>query len=515
MSPLTFILGVPLLAAVVMLFLPRNLRFLARLIALAATGLSMLAAFYVFAKFQAGAETYQFVQKVEWIDALGISYYVGVDGINVGLVLMGAIVAFAAACVSWEIKDREKEFYVLLLLMSGGILGAFASLDLFFFYFFHELALVPTFIMIGVWGKGTERNYAAFKMTLYLSLGALIALLGLIVLYVQSGANTFDIVALTAHIKAKPLPAAIQSIIFPLLLFGFGILVSLWPFHTWAPIGYGSAPTATSMLHAGVLKKFGLYGLIRVALPLLPDALNSGSIFGPGWLDILVFLCLGNILFCGLVAIRQKNLNLLIGNSSVAHMGFIFLGIASLTLVGITGAVVIMVAHGLLAALTFAVSGYLYQQTRTLEIDKMGGLLRAVPFIGAAMIMAMMAGCGLPGFANFVGEAMVFFGAWKAYPVATAFACWGGLVIGAVYMLRAIRNILHGELVADFKNITDAATPWRKLPFVVLIATLLWFGFVPGSLTEKIKPDAEKIVQMAKPPGATETGDTTKTASAH
>lgn len=504
MSPLTFILGVPLLAAVVLLFLPRNLRFLARLIALAATGISMVAAIYLFAKFQTGAETYQFVQKVDWIDSLGISYHVGVDGINIGLVLMAAIVAFAATCVSWEIKEREKEFYVLLMLMSGGIIGAFASLDLFFFYFFHELALVPTFIMIGVWGKGTERNYAAFKMTLYLSVGALIALLGLIVLYVQSGANTFDIVALTAHLKAKPLPAAIQSVIFPLLLFGFGILVSLWPFHTWAPTGYGSAPTATSMLHAGVLKKFGLYGLIRVALPLLPDALNSGSIFGPGWLDILVFLCLGNILFCGLVAIRQKNLNLLIGNSSVAHMGFIFLGIASLSLVGITGAIVIMVAHGLLAALTFAISGYLYQQTRTLEIEKMGGLLRAVPFIGAAMIMAMMAGCGLPGFANFVGEAMVFFGAWGTYPTATAFACWGGLVIGAVYMLRAIRNILHGPLVEDFKNISDAASPWRKLPFVILIASLLWFGFVPGSLTEKIKPDAEKIVkatQISKPAG--------------
>ncbi len=211
------------------------------------------------------------------------------------------------------------------------------------------------------------------------------------------------------------------------------------------------------------------------------------------------------------MAIRQKNLNLLIGNSSVAHMGFIFLGIASLSLVGITGAVVVMVAHGLLAALTFAISGYLYQQTKTLEIEKMGGLLRAIPFVGAAMIMAMMAGCGLPGFANFVGEAMIFFGAWKAYPVATALACWGGLVIGAVYMLRAIRNILHGCLVDEFKHIGDATSFWRKVPFVLLIASLLWFGFVPGSLTEKIKPAAEKIVSMAKPPG---TPDTAKRASA-
>lgn len=499
MSLLTYIVAVPLLAALGLVFVPRNYRVIFRGVALLATAISMILAFNVFANFNSAQGGYQFEEQMEWLPSVGISYHVGVDGINVGLLLMGAIVAFAATCVSWEIKQRDKEYYVLLLLMSGGILGAFASLDLFFFYFFHELALVPTFIMIGLWGKGPDRNYATFKMTLYLSLGALIALIGLIMLYVQAGAQTFDIVRLTQQLRVQPLPIAIQSTIFPLLLFGFGILVSLWPFHTWAPVGYGSAPTATSMLHAGVLKKFGLYGLIRVALPLLPDGLNGGSIFGPGWLDILVFLCLGNILYCGLVAIRQKNLNLLIGNSSVAHMGFIFLGIASLTLVGITGAVVVMVAHGLLAALTFAISGYLYQQTKTLEIEKMGGLLRAVPFVGAAMIMAMMAGCGLPGFANFVGEAMIFFGAWKAYPTATMLACWGGLVIGAVYMLRAIRNVLHGQLVEDFKNIADATSLWRKIPFVLLIATLLWFGFVPGSLTEKIKPAAQKIVDMAKP----------------
>jgi NADH-quinone oxidoreductase subunit M len=211
---------------------------------------------------------------------------VGVDGINVGLVLLGAIVAFTATCVSWDIQDREKEFYILLLIMAGGILGAFASLDLFFFFFFHELALVPTFIMIGVWGRGEQKNYATFQITLYLSLGALLALAGLIALYLQSGAGTFDIPKLTEHVKNNPLSIDSQHFIFPLLLFGFGILVSLWPFHSWAPLGYGSAPTATAMLHAGVLKKFGLYGLIRVALPMMPEGAQS-------WMQILAWLCLG------------------------------------------------------------------------------------------------------------------------------------------------------------------------------------------------------------------------------
>ena len=252
--------------------MPRTFRPVLRGAAVLATFISALLALKMFLQFKTGAPGYQFEQQVPWVDALGISYHVGVDGINIGLILMGAIVAFAAACVSWEIKEREKEFYILLLVMTGGILGAFASLDLFFFYFFHELALVPTFIMIGVWGRGEQKNYATFQITLYLSIGALIALVGLIALYVQSGAGTFDIPKLAEHLRQNPLSLSAQNLIFPLLLFGFGILVSLWPFHTWAPLGYSSAPTATAMLHAGVLKKFGLYGLIRVALPLLPDA---------------------------------------------------------------------------------------------------------------------------------------------------------------------------------------------------------------------------------------------------
>jgi NADH:ubiquinone oxidoreductase subunit 5 (subunit L)/multisubunit Na+/H+ antiporter MnhA subunit len=205
-------------------------------------------------------------------------------------------------------------------------------------------------------------------------------------------------------------------------------------------------------------------------------------------------LCLGNILYCGLVAIRQKDLNLLIGNSSVAHMGFVFLGIASFSLVGVTGAVVVMIAHGFLAALTFGVSGYLYQQTKSLDMTRMGGLLQRLPFVGAALIMAMLAGCGVPGFANFVGEAMVFFGSWKALPLVTGLAVWGGLIIGAVYMLRAIRNILHGPVSAECAGVADAPHAWRRLPFVLLLAALLVFGFFPGLLTEKIAPSARGIL---------------------
>ena len=491
MSILTYIAGWPLLAALALVVVPRNYRVIIRFIALLGTFLSMVLAIKMFCQFVPNFDGYQFTEEHAWVESLGISYHVGVDGLNVGLILMGAIVAFAAACCSWEIQSREKEFYILLLLMTGGILGAFASLDLFFFYFLHELALVPTFIMIGVWGRGERKNYATFQITLYLSIGALIALIGLIALYVQSGANTFDIPKLIEHAKANPLAVNAQNFIFPLLLFGFGILVSLWPFHSWAPLGYSAAPSPTAMLHAGVLKKFGLYGLIRIALPLMPQAAH-------GWMNFLAWLCLGNILYVGWVAMKQKDLNLLIGNSSVAHMGFIFLGIASLNLIGITGAVLIMIAHGFLAALTFALSGYIYQKTGTLEMSRLGGLCRQIPFIGTALLMAAMAGCGLPGFANFVGEVTVFFGAWKVFPLVTGLALWGALLIGALYMLRAVRNILHGPLPEKWNSVPDAGL-WRKLPYALLLASLFVFGIWPRLLTEKITPDAQKIVAMANP----------------
>jgi NADH-quinone oxidoreductase subunit M len=354
--------------------------------------------------------------------------------------------------------------------------------------------------MIGVWGRGERKNYATFQITLYLSIGALIALIGLIALYLQVPADvrTFDIPTLTKYFTEHTMSHSGQMLVFPLLLLGFGILVSLWPFHTWAPLGYGSAPSATAMLHAGVLKKFGLYGLIRIAIPFCPEVARMH-------LQFIAWLALGNVLYVGWVAMKQKNLNLLIGNSSVAHMGMIFLGIASLNLIGVTGAVVIMIAHGFLAALTFGLSGYIYNQTGTLEMSELGGLAKKLRFIGVALTMAALAGCGLPGFLNFVGEVTVFFGAWQKPELraVTVLAVWGALIVGAVYMLRAVRAVLHGTDGTAETNVGDA-NAWRKVPHLVLLGSLLVFGFFPKLLTEKIKPATGKIVSMAtaKPAGS-------------
>ncbi len=506
MSPLLWILGLPLFAAGLLLFIPGTYRVLIRTLAVVTTGLVACLAVRLFIGFDAAAVEaggYRFVQRIPWVESLGIALSVGVDGVNLSLVVMGALVAFASVCVSWEIRERTKEFYFLLLLMTGGILGAFASLDLFFLYFFHELALVPTFLMIGIWGHGERRAEAAFQITLYLTLGALVALIGLIALYLQSGIRSFDLVLLTEHLRANPIPVARQNLIFPWLMFGLGILVSLWPFHTWAPLGYGSAPTATAMLHAGVVKKFGLYALLKVALPLLPEGART-------WLPLLAWLCLGNILYCGWVAMRQRDLNLLIGNSSVAHVGFVFLGLASLTVLGLTGAVVVMVAHGFLAALSFALSGWLRTQGRSLDMTRMGGLLKQLPFAGGAMVMAMLAGCGLPGFGSFVGETLVLFGTWQS-PLAicggavsirwiVAAAAWGALLVAAVYMLRGIRTMFHGPLAEDWRGASDPVGIWRRLPFVVLLGGLLVVGVWPRVLTDRIEPAVRPVAEaLARP----------------
>ncbi len=500
MSPLTYIFGLPLVTALVIVLIPRSYKVVIRGLALLGSFLAMSGAICVFVHFNSAPveNGFRYVQKIPWVESLGISYHVGVDGINLGLILMGAIVSFAAVCISNHIKTREKEFYILLLVMSGGILGAFASLDMFFLYFLHELALVPTFIMIGVWGRGENKNYATFQITLYLSLGALLLLIGLIALYLQMpvGVRTFDIIEMTRYFKANSIASNAQHLIFPLLLFGFGILVSLWPFHTWAPLGYASAPPATAMIHAGVLKKFGLYGLIRIALPMMPGEAQN-------WMTLLSWLCLGNIIYCGLVAMRQRDLNMLIGNSSVAHMGFAFLGIASLNVIGVTGTVLIMVAHGLLAALTFALSGYIANQINSTKIADMGGLLRAMPYIGAVMIMAMLAGCGLPGFAGFPGEALVLFGSWSKFQLITGLAVWGALVIAGVYMLRAIRNVWHGD--REWTDVSDAKSLWRKMPYALLLAGLIIFGCFPRLLTDNIKkslpdllPSQTMVAQIQK-----------------
>src|SRR6059036_1680089 len=379
----------------------------ARKTALAASALMFAAALFLFGSFGYGQRDFQHVTSFTILPDWQLSFTTGVDGLSLIMVLLATIVTLAAVWFAGAIEKYENAFYACLLFISGGAVGAFASIDLFFFYAFHELALIPTFLLIGIWGSG-NRVAAAWKITIYLAIGSFILLLGLILLYqsVPAASRSFDIRALQTAASAGQITADAQRHIYLLLLIGFGILVSLFPFHTWAPEAYASAPAPAAMLHAGVLKKFGLYGLLRLAVPLLPEGARH-------WTDLLVILLLGNIIYVGLVTIAQKRLDWMLGYSSVMHMGYIFLGIAGAGILATTGAVVLIFAHGLSIALLFAIAGELRQRTSTLAFDELGGLARIMPFAGLAFGFGVFAAVGLPGFANFAGEIMIFFGAFK------------------------------------------------------------------------------------------------------
>ncbi len=418
------------------------------------------------------------------LEAYGIRLSLGLNGIALPLFVLAGLVGLAAGLYAIQSgAERLKIYLMLLLIMQGGLMGVFASVDIFFFYFFHELALIPTFIMVGIWG-GRDRSYAAMKLTIYLTLGAMLSLIGLIALYAKSGANSFDLITLRETVAAQPIAVTLQNNIFALLMFGFGILVSLWPFHTWAPLGYGAAPSSTAMLHAGVLKKFGLYGLIQIALPLLP----AGSLH---WSAPLAWLAvIGNILVVGLITIAQRDLKQLVGYSSVMHMGYAFLGIAAGTTLGVGGVVLLMVAHGLSVALLFLLSTSIFHRTHTFAMDEMGGLAQKTPVLAAFFVAATFASIGLPGFANFWGEITIFVALWKFSPLITALAV-SGVVISAIYGLRSAAAVFFGQPTEALTRVTNQHAPadlsWaEKIPALILLAALFFVGFWPRSLSTPI-----------------------------
>ncbi len=491
-------IATPLVAALIIaLGLPK--RFSVKLAAVAFI-IPALIALWLWWQFPAeGGGQYQYLSSVDTgLGAFGINLKLGLNGIALPMFLLAAIVGLAAGLYALRSgAERLKLYLMLLLIMHGGLLGVFSSVDVFFFYFFHELALIPTFIMVGIWG-GRDRNYAAMKMTIYLTVGAMLSLIGLIALYTRSGANSFDLIELKRAIAMQGIHGVAQNNIFALLMFGFGILVSLWPFHTWAPLGYGAAPSSAAMLHAGVLKKFGLYGLIQIALPLLPDGAAH-------WAWKLALLAgIGNVLVIGFVSIAQRDLKQMLGYSSVMHMGYCFLGIATLSIAGSGGVVMLMLAHGLSVALLFMLATMIHHRTHTFDLTEMGGLVQKTPVLAAFFVAATMASIGLPGFANFWGELTIFVALWKFSPVMTAVAV-SGIIISAVYGLRAAARVFFGQPSEQLQQVL-AKHPaadldwWERLPALILLATLLFFGFYPRALSLPVNQALTESVAAADAP---------------
>ena len=429
-----------------------------------------------------------FESRMSWFPPLHIEYYVGVDGISVAMIMLTAVVVLTGILISWNVVHMTKEFFFLLVLLSTGAYGFFISLDLFTMFFFLEVAVIPKFLLIGIWGSG-KKEYSAMKLALMLMAGSALVLIGLLALYFHTnlnGQHTFDLV----KISQMRIPPEAQLVIFPLMFVGFGIFTAMFPFHTWAPDGHSSAPTAASMFLAGISMKLGGYGCLRVAAFLMPEAAHEYS-----W--IIILLSTIAIIYGAFATLMQKDLKYINAYSSVSHCGFVLFGIGMLTQTSINGAVMQMVSHGLMTALFFGAIGMIYERTHTRLVSQLGGLLKTIPFIITVFVIAGLCSLGLPGLSGFVAEMTVFMGSWQnpdTYRrIATVLAC-ASIVVTAVYILRATGSSVMGPIKnPEYLTFKDAA--WNeKFASVTLLACILAIGIAPFWLTNLVNPDTQIIM---------------------
>jgi NADH-quinone oxidoreductase subunit M len=484
---LSLLIILPLLTAVALLFCNglKQVRTVSLLGAVAQLGLSfVLLGQYLAERTTGNTSAMLFETSYSWFKPLNIHYHVGVDGISIAMILLTAFVVIAGVLVSWTMEKLSKEFFFLLIFLSAGAYGFFISLDLFTLFFFLEVAVIPKFLLIGIWGSG-KKEYSAMKLALMLMAGSALVFVGLAGLYVNTG--TFDIMALSQ----MKIPVEVQKFFFPFAFIGFGIFTALFPFHTWVPDGHSSAPTAASMFLAGISMKLGGYGCLRVATFLMPDAAHAYS-----W--IIILLATIAIIYGAFATMMQKDLKYINAYSSVSHCGFVLLGIGMLTKTTINGAVLQMVSHGLMTALFFAAIGMIYSRAHTRDVAKLGGLLKVMPFVSTVFVIAGFASLGLPGLSGFVAEMTIFMGGWQnpdtMYRIATILAC-ASIVVTAVYILRAAGRTVMGPISDSYVKLTDAT--WNeKLAAGLLIAGILLIGIAPFLINQLINPGTENIMQQ-------------------
>ncbi|RSL17305.1 NADH dehydrogenase subunit M [Edaphobacter aggregans] len=486
---LAWTIYISFLGALALLLLPKNsvasVRILALLTAVAGLAITLTA----FMQHSAGEMLT--ITRVPWVPSLGIEYHLAADGISLTLLLLTGIIAITGILFSWNIEHRTKEFFAFYLVLIGAVYGVFLSYDLFLLFVFYEIVIIPKYFLIAIWGS-TRREYGAMKLALYSFIGSAMVLIGLIAAYVVAGAKTMALEDLTQF----PFPLHFQMWAFPLVFVGFAILAGLWPFHTWAPTGHVAAPTAASMLLAGVVMKLGAYGCLRVAMVLFPLGLGPWGfhVLGFGsWRDVFAVLAIIGIVYGATVALVQKDFKFVIGYSSVSHMGFILLGLMTLNQIGLSGAVIQMFSHGILAGLLFAVVGRMvYDRTHTRDLASLGpmNLNKVVPFAAATFVVAGMASMGLPGFSGFVAELMILIGVWRAFPILTV--CVGiGIVVGIAYIWRAMQKAFFAE--ANIKS-TPAQPPLlpvslpERLGAIILIGASIIIGLYPQILLNVIRP---------------------------
>ena len=490
---LTVIVFLPLVGAAVTALLPRSRPDLPKKVALIFAIADLGFAVWMLVRFEPGGG-YQFMERFDWVPQAGIQYFMAVDGISVLLVALSALLAVLAIIASWKIEEKPAFYFSMILLLTVGMNGVFCALDFVLFYVFWELVLVPMYFLIGIWG-GPRREYAAIKFFLYTLAGSVFMLIGILALYlyVSPADRTFDMLAIAEAGQSGLIPASFQWWVFGAFFLGFAVKVPIWPFHTWLPDAHVEAPTAGSVLLAGILLKMGTYGFIRVSLPMLPDAARS-------WAWFIALLAAISIVYGAAVAFAQTDLKKLVAYSSVSHMGFVMLGLAAMTPAALNGAVVVMIAHGLITGMMFLLVGMVYERTHTRMIADISGLSKAIPVAGGLLAFASFASLGLPGLAGFPGEFLSLLGAWdspyfhKGFVVASAV----GVLLAAAYMLWMVQRVVLGNPTPVVEGLSDLNI--RELtvltPLVVLIVVI---GVYWGSILQFIDP---AVTSMLKAMGA-------------
>ena len=492
MDILTMFVVIPALTITAILFLKDMKQ--VRLVSAIGMGIQLILSavlifMYLSARHAGNTDEMLFVKDYLWYNSLNIHYAVGVDGISVAMIGLTSLVVVAGIFASWEVDFLSREFFISLILLASGVFGFFISIDLFTMFLFYELAVIPMYLLIGIWGTG-PKEYSAMKLTLMLMGGSALLLVGLLGIYFNSapegGQLTFNIL----EISKVTIPMSAQRLFFPLTFVGFGVLGALFPFHTWSPDGHASAPTAVSMLHAGVLMKLGGYGAFRVAIFLMPQAAHELS-----W--IFIILTATSVVYGAFGAIVQKDLKYINAYSSVSHCGLVLFAILMMNKTAMNGAVIQMISHGLMTALFFALIGMIYGRTHTRLINEMGGLMKVIPFLSVCYVIAGLASLGLPGLSGFVAEMTVFFGAFQHpepfYRVVTIVAV-SSMVITAVYILRVVAILLLGPTTNDHHNHLPDAKWYEKISVVTLIGSVAAIGLAPLWLSNMIGVSLQPIV---------------------
>jgi NADH-quinone oxidoreductase subunit M len=481
---LSIIVLTPIVTGMIILMIPGDRKNLVRYFALAAATIDLLLSAWVYFGYDISAAGYQFIEKYSWLPQLGISYSVGVDGMNAPLVLLTGVVMFTGVLISWGIDDRPREFFAFLFILASGVFGVFVAQDLFMLFFFYEIAVFPMYLLISIWGWIKTREYAAMKLTLYLFIGSVVSLVGGLAMYFGSGLNTFDMIQLAQAGFSK----SFQIFWFPFVFFGFAVLGGIFPFHNWSPDGHVAAPTAVSMFHAGVLMKLGAFAALRVGIMLLP----AGAEY---WRWLILILALVNIVYGAFIAMVQTDFKYVIGFSSVSHMGLVMLGFATLNRDGLTGSGIQMFSHGVMTALFFAVVGMVYDRAHTREIGELGGFSKKMPWVAVAFIIGGLVSMGMPGLSGFVAEFPIFMGVWQVRPIIAIIASIS-IVITASYIIRIIGRVFFGPMSEEFEHHVGDVTIKDKLALTLLCLIMITIGVYPSIMSNLVSSGVQHILSL-------------------